>query len=82
MRRWGDAESHSYIIGAFSDLAKAFIEGIENKLFRGGKYEPFIEECFVDQNYVKEVSLTVALQYAKLKHPERFDDRGNLKEIE
>ena len=76
-------EGHHYGIGTYTDLAKAYIDGIDHGRFhRAGKYEPFIEECIVDSNHLKEVPLNVAFNFAKMRHPEKFDDRGNLKEEE
>lgn len=83
MQRYGNEESHNYVIGAYTCLAKAYIDGIEQGHFhRAGKYEPSIVETRVDCpiGIIKSVSLTVALDYAKLKFPNRFDDRSNLKE--
>lgn len=82
MLRYGDRESHHYIIGAYTDLALAYIDGIEHgKFHRANKYEPLIQEITVDSNDdIYEVSLNTALAFAKLKHPERFDDKNNLKE--
>lgn len=81
MQRYGDAELHNYTIGAYTCLAKAYIEGKEHGRFhRAGKYEPHIDEMIVDTDHLERVPLTIALDYAKLKFPERFDDRSNLKE--
>lgn len=81
MRRWGDDEGHSYIIGSYTDLANACIEGLEHQAFRANKYEPFIQECVINgEKPLVEVTLTTATNYAKLRHPERFDDKGKLKD--
>jgi hypothetical protein len=73
MLRHGNNEGHHYIIGAYTDLAKAYIEGLEHKQHRGGKYEPFIQETIVDGDELAEVPIRVAHDYAKLKYPDRFD---------
>jgi hypothetical protein len=80
MLRNGDRESHHYCIGAYTDLAKAYIEAAEHKLFRGNKYEPLIQECVVDGEHLKEVPINVCLSYAKLKNPDRFDAYNNIVE--
>ena len=43
MERWGDPEIHSYNIGVYDCLSKAKAAGNENKIERGGKYEPKID---------------------------------------
>lgn len=80
MRRWGDTEGHQYISGVFTDLAECCIEGLEHKHFRGGKYEPYIQETLVDDtnSLILEVSQETALTFAKMKYPTRFDDKGDL----
>lgn len=81
MLRNGERETHHYIIGAYTDLAQAYIDGIEHGHFhRANKYEPLIQECAIDDDHIQEVPLTVALNFAKMKFPERFDDRGKLKQ--
>lgn len=84
MLRNGERESHHYIIGAYTDLAQAYIDGIEHgKFHRADKYLPLIQEIGVDDDHIQEVPLTVCLNYAKLKFPHRFDDRSNLiREVE
>jgi hypothetical protein len=39
MLRWGDDESHHYIIGAYSTIQDAEYAGEVEKTWRGGKYE-------------------------------------------
>jgi hypothetical protein len=73
MLRYGNKEGHHYIIGTYADLAKAYIESLEHKQFRGGKYEPLIQETIVDGDELAEVPIRVAHDYAKLKYPDRFD---------
>ncbi len=57
-RRWGDDESHSYIIGGFSNKYKAQKAAIEVHKSRGGKYECEIIEMNINegiQTGVKDV---------------------------
>ena len=37
--RWGEYESHSYLLGVFDDLQKAISAAKTEEGFRGGKYE-------------------------------------------
>lgn len=39
MLRWGDTESHHYIVGAFTTEDKAELAGKVEREWRGGKYE-------------------------------------------
>ena len=48
MLRWGDTESHHYIVGVFSDKEKAIYVGEVEAAWRGGKYEYMIEEVELD----------------------------------
>lgn len=38
-RRWGSQESHSYVVGVFSDYDKAEKEAMREEDYRGLKYE-------------------------------------------
>ena len=38
-RRWGDLESHSYIVGVFSTVELAMEASSMEEEYRGGKYE-------------------------------------------
>lgn len=80
MRRWGDPEGHQYVSGVFTDLAECCMEGLEHKLYRGNKYEPYIQETLVDDAFgpILEVSQETALTLAKMKYPTRFDANGHL----
>lgn len=82
MLRNGTREEHSYNSGLYSCLADACIEGIEHENCRAGKYEMRIELGTVDDDrcILKEIPREVAVNYAVLKYPNRFDDRKNLKE--
>lgn len=44
MLRWGDRESHSYVIGVYSSRVAAVHAGKDEREHRGGKYEPEIQE--------------------------------------
>lgn len=39
MRRWGSQDDHSYLLGVFSNEARALEEGKKEKAIRGNKYE-------------------------------------------
>jgi hypothetical protein len=82
MLRYGQKEGHHYLIGTYTDMAKAYIEGLEHKRYRGGKYEPLIQEAIVDGDELAEVPIRVAHDYAKLRYPERFDANDLLIEKE
>lgn len=49
MLRWGDDESHHYVVGAFDDLEKAKEWGNANKTYRGGKYEYRVVTCQLNE---------------------------------
>jgi hypothetical protein len=59
MLRWGDTESHHYIVGAFTTRDKAEDAGTSEEYWRGGKYEHRVVEVGLDE-FCKEV-----LEYAK-----------------
>jgi hypothetical protein len=46
--RWGDRESHSYVIGIFSSFGEATKAGKAEVSWRGGKYEYHITEHELD----------------------------------
>ena len=48
MQRWGDSESHNYVVGAYTDALQAKEAGLAHRAWRGGKYEPSIVEIEVD----------------------------------
>lgn len=80
MERYGDREGHHYNTGLFTCLAEACIDGLEHEMFRAGKYEMRIELAEVDSNGpLKEVPREVAINYAVMKFPEKFDDKKRLK---
>jgi hypothetical protein len=49
MCRFGDTESHHYVIGAFSKKAAAIKAGEMEREYRGGKYEYVIDEHILDE---------------------------------
>ena len=49
MQRWGDTETHHYIVGAYYEKAKAEDAGEKEAQWRGGKYEPNIVEVEIDR---------------------------------
>ena len=48
MLRWGDTESHHYIVGVYSSREGAAFAGEIEKTWRGGKYEYQITESELD----------------------------------
>ena len=50
MHRWGDSESHTYLQGVFRTLDKAKLIGALSYAYRGGKYEPYIEEVDLSEH--------------------------------
>jgi len=82
MERYGDREGHHYNCGLYSDLAEATIEALAHENLRAGKYEFRIELSQIDGDSVQEVPREVCINYAKLRFPEKFDDKSRLKEDE
>jgi len=54
MRRWGDKEKHSYVIGVYTDLKIAMEQGVLERIYRGCKYEPEIKKIELDKLRRKE----------------------------
>jgi hypothetical protein len=50
MRRYGDREKHSYVLGVWSTEYLAQINGDVERAFRGNKYIPEITEWTIDAN--------------------------------
>ena len=72
-------EGHHYNLGVYSCLAQAFMAGVQHENDRAGKYEMRIElACLTTQTGLKEIPRIVALDYAVLKHPHRFNDKKQL----
>lgn len=68
MKRWGDDETHHYMIGAFSTHERAVWEGEIEKTWRGGKYEYHIDEFEIDS---KENWLGISIdEYSKVGYHE------------
>jgi len=47
--RWGDRETHSYMVGVYSKKAKAMKAAEIEEDYRGGKYECEIQEWNIDE---------------------------------
>lgn len=58
MLRWGDDETHHYIIGAYSTLEQATECGEIEKTWRGCKYEYRIIETGLDAGLDEEKVIT------------------------
>ena len=43
--RWGDREDHTYVVGVFDNLHDACEACVVEEMWRGGKYECFINDC-------------------------------------
>lgn len=85
MERYGDRDGHHYNCGVFADLAVAAIMGLEHESFRANKYEMRIELAVVESlgdssKAISEIPREVAINYAVMSFPDRFDDKKNLKE--
>lgn len=48
MQRWGDSETHHYLLGLFDSIPLAREKAIEEEEYRGGKYEALIQEVGVN----------------------------------
>lgn len=46
--RWGDRESHSYVVGVYSTREQAKLAGDAERSWRGGKYECVVTEFELD----------------------------------
>jgi len=54
MRRWGNEEDHHYVLGVYSDPDDAAAAGEAEKYARANKYEPHIEQVYLDTPVVVE----------------------------
>lgn len=54
MRRWGDCETHNYVLGVYSNYADAVHYGDVEKIWRAGKYEPHIVYKTLDEPLAEE----------------------------
>jgi len=48
--RWGDQESHSYVVGAYLNYGSAAYAADVEKTWRGGKYE-----CKITEHTIGEI---------------------------
>jgi hypothetical protein len=53
MRRWGDPEMHSYVVGVYSSKRLAEYSGKDEREYRGGKYEADIKAFKLDADVPK-----------------------------
>jgi len=53
--RWGDPETHSYIVGVYTTLSKATVASEVERNHRGGKYECEILEWTPDEGTEHQV---------------------------
>jgi hypothetical protein len=49
MRRYGDREKHSYVIGVFDNKQSAVIAGGIEEMYRAGKYSADIEKFKINE---------------------------------
>lgn len=78
MSRNEDLEQHTYLDGVYSCLAMACLEGLEHELYRDRKYSPIFFEAELEGGKNSRVSRQLAIDFAKLKYPHRFDDKNNI----
>ena len=60
--RWGDDEMHSYFVGVYDDVVRAYRAAIAEECWRGGKYECVVHEselnaenvCGIDGESIEE----------------------------
>jgi hypothetical protein len=50
MYRYGDKDSHSYVLGVWSNEKLAWAAGNTESFWRGGKYMPEVTEWTIDAN--------------------------------
>lgn len=50
MLRWGSRENHSYVLGAYTDVQKAYEAGEREAANRGGKYEYEIVDLTINKD--------------------------------
>ena len=60
--RWGDRESHSYIVGLYSDLTRAKSAADDHTVYRGGKYSCQVFQCGMDENLSTDWSSSLLYQ--------------------
>lgn len=81
MERDYDREGHHYNCSVYTCLAEACVKGMVHENIRAGKYEMRIEFGTIDDKscILKEIPREVAINYAVMKYPEKFDDKKRLK---
>ena len=52
--RWGDNENHSYFVGAYDDVVRAYRAAIAEEYWRGGKYECVVHESKLNEHDTKK----------------------------
>lgn len=55
MLRWGETETHHYIVGVYSTFKQAELAGEAEKTWRGGKYEYKISPLNLDEGIPEDV---------------------------
>ena len=53
--RWGDDEKHSYFVGAYDDVVRAYRAAIAEEYWRAGKYECVVHESELNAENVCEI---------------------------
>lgn len=60
--RYGDRESHSYVVGVFKKKAKAQEAALAERETRGGMYRCEVLECSVDSALRREFKVVFELE--------------------
>jgi len=60
--RWGEREDHSYVLGLYSELARAKTAAEEHAEYRGGKYQCLVHQCRMDENVDSDWSASLVYQ--------------------
>lgn len=53
--RYGDDEMHTYLVGVFDDVVKAYRAAIAEEYRRGGKYECVVHESVMNQGFHTDI---------------------------
>ena len=53
--RWGDDEMHSYFVGAYNDVVRAYRAAIAEECWRGGKYQCVVHESELNAENLCEI---------------------------
>lgn len=70
--RFGDREKHSYVVGIYTDLAKAVVSCSDEENNRGGKYS-----CIIDQSVMNSPEIPNKIVYETIlykQHQEEIKD--------